>query len=96
METGMPSFAVVKPEDCFHGLQQEALASQFGSTWYVCYATEHGCGVMGCFFGRSAMVLDARYAEMRPDASEGCTVRRWLGLKRGSRVAQGKARQGKQ
>jgi hypothetical protein len=51
---------------------------------------------MGCFFGRSAMVLDARYAEMRPDASEGCTVRRWLGLKRGSRVAQGKARQGKQ
>jgi hypothetical protein len=39
--------------------------------------------------------FDARYAEMRPDASEGCTVERWLacesGLKRGSRVAQGKA-----
>jgi hypothetical protein len=33
------------------------------------------------------------HAESRPDASEGCTVRRWLACEtRGSRVAQGKAR----
>jgi hypothetical protein len=101
VETGMPSFAVVKAEDCSMGYSAKHWLGNLVARGILlqrplCHrARLWRCSWVPPLGGQPW--FDARYAEMRPDASEGCTVEGWLacesGLKRGSRVAQGKARQ---
>jgi hypothetical protein len=97
----MPSFAVVKAEDCSMGYSAKHWLGNLVARGILlqrplCHrARLWRCSWVPPLGGQPW--FDARYAEMRPDASEGCTVEGWLacesGLKRGSRVAQGKARQ---